>query len=121
MTKVFGRDPILWTTAAAAVVQAFSAFILPVSIEAQGAIAGFTLALLGLMGAAALHDGTWAAALVALLKAGIAVGLAFGLSWSPEQQAEAMFFIQAVLSLLVRQQVVAPVDASGARIGSRAL
>jgi hypothetical protein len=121
MPKILGRDPVLWMTAVAAVVQFISAFVVHVSVEAQGAIAGVTLAVLGLIGAAMLHDGTWAAAVVALFKAAIAAGLAFGLAWSPEQQAEMMFFVQAVLSLLVRQQVVAPVDASGGRIGARPL
>lgn len=119
--KIFGRDPVLWTGAIAAAVQFISAFLLPISVEAQGAIGAASVALFGFIGAAMLHDGTWAAALIAVLKAFIAVGLAFGLAWSPEQQALAMFLVQSVLSLIVREQVQAPVTATGEHIGARAL
>lgn len=121
MGKVFGRDPIVWTTAIAAAVQFVCAFLIHVTPEQEGVIAGVALAVFGLIGAAALHDGTWAAALIALVKAGIAVGLAFGLHWAPEQQATIMFAVQAVLALVVRNQVVAPVTAAGQRLPARAL
>lgn len=119
--KIFGRDPLAWTTAIAALVQFLCAFVLHVSAEQEGVIAGVALAVFGVIGAIALHDGTWAAALMALVKAGIAVGLAFGLHWAPEQQATIMFAVQAVLTLLVRTQVTAPVNAMGQNVGSRAL
>jgi hypothetical protein len=119
--RVFGRDPLAWTTAIAALVQFLSAFVFHASVEQEGVIAAVSLAVFGLIGAVALHDGTWAAAVVTLIKAGIALGLAYGLAWAPEQQATVMFAVQAVLHLLVREQVTAPVDAAGDTIGSRAL
>lgn len=121
MNKVFGRDPLAWTAAIAAVVQFVSAFFIPVSVEQQGTIAGVAIALFGFIGAAKLHDGTWAAAAVALVKALIAVGLAYGLHWAPEQQATVMVAVQTVLTLITREQVTAPVTADGRLIGSRAL
>lgn len=121
MPKVFGRDPMVWTAAAAAIVQFISAFFLPLSVDQQGVIAAVAIALFGFFGAATLHDGTWAAAGLSVLKALIALGLAFGLSWAPEQQATVMITVQALLTLALRRQVTAPVDASGQLIGARAL
>lgn len=121
MGKVFGRDPLAWTAAIAAVVQFVSAFFIPVSVEQQGAIGAVAIALFGFIGAARLHDGTWAAAAVVLVKAMIAVGLAYGLHWAPEQQATVMFGIQAVLTLITREQVTAPITSSGQDIRARAL
>lgn len=119
--KIFGRDPLAWTAAIAAAVQFISAFLIPVSIEQQGVIAAVAIAIFGFIGAAKLHDGTWAAAAVVTVKALIALGIAFGLHWAPEQQATIMVAVQAVLTLLVREQVTAPVNAAGQDIGSRAL
>jgi membrane associated rhomboid family serine protease len=119
--KVFGRDPLAWTTAIAALVQFLSAFVFHASVEQEGVIAAVSLAVFGVIGAIALHDGTWAAAVIALVKAGIALGLAYGLAWAPEQQATVMFAVQAVLTLIVRNQVTAPVNVNGENIGSRAL
>lgn len=121
MGKVFGRDPLAWTTAISALVAFLCAFVFHVTVDQQGVISAVALAVFGVIGAVALHDGTWAAALISLVKAGIALGLAFGLHWAPEQQATVLFAVQAVLHLLLREQVTAPVDAAGRNIGSRAL
>lgn len=119
--KVFGRDPLAWTAALAALVQFISAFVIHVSIEQQGVIAAVAVAVFGFIGAAKLHDGTWAAAAVTVVKALIALGLAFGLHWGPEQQSTILLVVQAVLTLFVREQVTAPVTSSGQDIGARAL
>lgn len=121
MGKVFGRDPLWWTTAIAAAVQFVCAFLIHVTPEQQGVIGALAIAVFGVVGAIALHDGTWAAALMALVKAGIAAGLAFGLHWAPEQQATIMFAVQSLLTLILREQVTAPVDAAGRQLGARAL
>lgn len=111
--KIFGRDPVLWLGLVAAIVQFVSAFLTPISIETQGLIAAFSLAIVGVIQAIVVRDGSAVAAVTGLFKAGIALGLAFGLKWTPEQQAEVMFAVQAVLGLLVRPQVTAPIDARG--------
>lgn len=121
MSKIFGRDPVVWTTAIAALVQFLSAFVFHASVLQEGVIAAVALAVFGVIGAVALHDGTWAAALIALAKAGIALGLAYGLAWAPEQQATVMFAVQALLALFVRGQVTAPINSAGQDVGSRAL
>jgi hypothetical protein len=111
--KIFGRDPVLWLGLVAAIVQFVSAFLTPISVETQGLIAAFSLAIVGVIQAIVVRDGSAVPAVTGLFKAGIALGLAFGLKWSPEQQAEVMFMVQAVLGLLVRPQVTAPIDARG--------
>lgn len=111
--KIFGRDPVLWLALVAGVVQFVSAFLTPISIETQGVIAAFALAIVGVIQAVVVRDGSAVPAVTGLFKAAIALGLAFGLKLSPEQQAEIMFMVQAVLSLLVRPAVTAPIDARG--------
>lgn len=111
--KLFGRDPVLWLSLLAAVVQFFSAFIVHVSMETQGVIAAFAVAIVGVIQAVVVRDGSAVPAITGLFKAGIALGLAFGLKWSPEQQMEVMLMVQAVLALMVRPQVIAPIDARG--------
>lgn len=113
MTKILGRDPVLWLAAVAAAVQFISAFFTPVDIETQGIIAAATLAAVGFIQAVIVRDGSAVPALIGLFKAAVAVGVAFGMSWSPEQQAMVMLFVQAVLSLMVRREVTAPVNAAG--------
>lgn len=111
--KVFGRDPVLWLGLLAAIVQFVSAFFFPISIETQGLIAAFAVAIVGVVQAVVVRDGSAVPAVTGFFKAGIALGLAFGLKWTPEQQAEVMFVVQSVLALLVRPQVTAPIDAQG--------
>lgn len=119
--KIFGRDPLAWTAALAAIVQFVSAFFVHVSVEQQGVISAAAVTIFGFIGAARLHDGTWAAAAVTVVKALIALGLAYGLHWAPEQQSTVLLAVQAILTLFVREQVTAPVNAAGQTIGSRAL
>lgn len=119
--KVLGREPILWTTAVAAIVQFISAFFVPVSADQQGVIAAVAIAVLGFVGAVQLHDGTWAQAFTVVIKALIALAVAFGLHWAPDQQMIFMGLVQAALALIVRQQATAPVTASGQTIGSGSL
>jgi intracellular septation protein A len=116
--KILGRDPLAWTAAAAALIQFVSAFFIHVSIEQQGLITAVAVAIFGFIGAAALHDGTWVAAIVVVFKTAIAAGIAFGLGWTAEQQSVAMLAIAAVLTLATRKEVTAPVTASGETIGS---
>lgn len=114
--RIFGREPVIWTTVVAAAVQFVSAFLIHVPDAAQGAIAAVAVAVFGAIAAFQLHDGTWAQAGIVVIKALIALGLAFGLKWSADQQAEAMFLVQALLALVVRHQVTAPVTALGERL-----
>lgn len=114
--KIFGRDPILWTTAIAAFVQFLTAYVFHLDVTAQGAAAAASIALFGIIGAVMLHDGTWAAATTTVIKTLIALGLALGLKLSPDLQSEIMLMVQGVLALLVRQQVTAPVAADGTRL-----
>lgn len=111
--KIFGREPVLWLGLLAALVQFVSAFLFPISIETQGLIAAFSVAVVGVIQGVVVRDGSAVPAVTGLFKAGIALGLAFGLKWSPEQQVEVMLIVQSALALLVRPQVTAPIDARG--------
>lgn len=119
--KIFGRDPVLWLALVAGIVQFISAFAFPISVSAQGVIAAFSVAIVGVIQAVVVRDGSTVPAVTGLFKAGIALGLAFGLKLAPEQQAEIMFMVQAVLSLLMRSQVTAPVNSSGGVVAKPAV
>jgi hypothetical protein len=113
--KIFGREPALWAALVASAIQMFSAFVLPMSVEAQGALNALTVAVLGAITAFAVSSERGVPALLAAIKALIAVGLAFGLHWSPELQATVMTFAAAIAAMFIRTQVVAPVAAETPR------
>jgi hypothetical protein len=119
--KIFGRDPVLWLALVAAVVQFASAFFFPISVDTQGVISAFAVAIVGVIQAVVVRDGSAVPAITGLFKAGIALSLAFGLKLAPEQQVEIMLMVQAVLSLLVRTQVTAPVNSSGGTVAKPAV
>jgi hypothetical protein len=49
--------------------------------------------------------------LMGVLKALLALGLAFGLKWSPDMQSTVMVAVTALAAMFVRTQVAAPVNA----------
>jgi hypothetical protein len=111
---VFGREPALIVGAASAAIQFVSAVVFPLSVEQQGALNGVVALLLGLVVAWKVSAEKAAAALVAVFQGLIAVGLAFGLDWSPSVQSAVMLLVTAAASFFVRTQVTAPVPARAA-------
>lgn len=106
--KLFGREPALWSAFAASAIAMFSAFILPLSVDQQGVLNAVVAAVLGVVTAVVLKSDGLSAAILGLAKAAIAVGIAFGLAWSPETQAVVMTFAATVTGMFVRTQEVAP-------------
>lgn len=106
--KVFGREPALWSALATSAIALFSAFVLPLSIDQQGVLNAVVAALLGLVTAVMLRSDGISAAILGLVKAILAVGIAFGLAWEPATQAVVMSFAAAVTGMFVRTQEVAP-------------
>ena len=112
MTRlVFGREPAYWLALISGLVAFVSATVMTLTAEQQGVVNACAAALFGAITAGLLAGEKSVAALVGLFKALIAVGLAFGLSLSPEVQSTAMVVVELVLTgVLVRPNVIAPVQ-----------
>lgn len=110
--KIFGREPALILGLFASAVQLFSATVLPLSVDQQGAVNAIAVAIIGFATAAAVSADKAAPAVLGVVQAVLACALAFGFAWSPEVQGAVMAFVTAGVSAFVRTQVVAPVPAS---------
>lgn len=112
MFTIWGREPAQWLGLLSAAVALFSAVVLPLSVEQQGAVIAVATALFGVLGAIAV-SGEKAAPLVAgLVQSVLALALAFGASLSPEIQGSIMAFVAAGVGWYLRTQVTAPVPAA---------
>lgn len=107
--KIFGREPALWLGLIAAAIQLVSSLVFPLTTDQQGVLNALAVAVFGAIAAFAVSRDQGVPALLGALKALIAVGLAFGLHWSPELQGEVMAFATAISAVITRTQVTAPV------------
>ncbi len=114
MTRlIFGREPAYWLALVSGLVAFVSAAVFPLNTEQQGVVNAAAAALVGLITAGVLAGEKSVAAIVGFGKALIAVGLAFGLSWSPEVQSTTMVLVELVLTgVLVRPNVEPKVKAA---------
>lgn len=119
--KWFGRDPVWYTNLFAVILMALGAFGLPLSADQQGVLNAGALAVAGVVIAVKLRSEGQLAMVVQLVKALIAIGLAFGLHLSPDQQFVLVSLVTAVGSGFLRTQVVAPVPKTidGTTVGQR--
>ena len=113
--KIFGREPALVMAFLMSLIALISAFVFPLSIEQQGVLNAGVIALFGLITAALLAREKLVAAVEGFVRALVAIGIAFGLHWSPEQQAVVITFVSLAAALLgIRPQVVASVPPEAA-------
>lgn len=103
------REPALILGFIAAAVQLVSAFVLPLTDAQQGVLNALAIAVAGLLTAVAVRSDQLAPAVLGVVQAALALGLAFGWSLSPENQSVIMAFVAALVSMFVRTQVAAPV------------
>lgn len=111
MGKIFGREPVLWLSLVAIVVKVVSAFLVHVSTDQQAVINAAAAAVAGLLVALTTHDGV-SGAILGVVQAMLALGVGFGLKWTPDQQAMVMSLAATIVAMFVRTQVTAPVPAS---------
>ena len=104
----FKREPALWLALFASAVQMFSAFILNLTIEQQGVLNAVAVAISALLTAVAVRSDQMVPAILGVIKAVLALALAFGLAMSPDNQAIVMTFATATVAMFVRTQVQAP-------------
>lgn len=108
--RVLGREPALILSLVATAVKLLSAFVIAVSPDQQAVINAAAAALVGVLVAAAVHNGL-PAAILGLAQALISLAVGFGLHLAADQQAVLMSFAGSVVAMFVRTQVIAPVPA----------
>ena len=106
--RLFGREPAVVLGLVAALVQLLSATLFDWTVDQQGVINAVAVALAGFLTAWAVSAEAGFAALAGLVKAVIALALAFGLALSPDLQSSLMVVVSAIGAFWVRTQVVAP-------------
>jgi hypothetical protein len=107
--KIFGREPALLLGFAAAALKLLTAFGLDVTADQQTLINAVLAAAVGVWLAIVAKNGAWAAALIQLAQAVMALFVGFGLNWSADKQGLVMAMVAAALALFERTQVTAPV------------
>lgn len=105
------REPALILGLIAAIVQVVSAFVFHLTVDQQGTLNAVAVAVAGLLTALSVKSEQLAPLILGLVQAVIAVGLAFGLVLSPDNQSVIMSLAAAVVAMFVRSVVVAPVPA----------
>lgn len=102
---IFGREPALLLNAVAAAIAVASSLFLPLTAVEQSVLNAAVAAILGLVIAIKVRGGTWAAALITVLQALIALALGFNFDLSPEVQSGVMLLATTVLAFITRQSV----------------
>jgi hypothetical protein len=109
MDKIFGREPILWTTLFAVVLQFVTAFGFALTEVQQATLNAAFAVVLGGVAAAFVSVDRFLPLLVGIIQAVLQVGVAFGLSLSPEQQTTVLAVVAAAVAFWTRGQVEAPI------------
>lgn len=113
------REPALILALVTSIIQVVSAFVLPLTVTQQGVLNAAAVAVMGLVTAIMVNSDQLAPLVLGVIQALLAVGLAFGLAMTPENQSVIMAFAAAVIGMFVRTQVEAPVSAHN-RLGLNA-
>lgn len=107
--KIFGREPVVILGAIAVFLKLLSGYGIEVSETQQTLINTFLAVAVAVASAVVLKNGAVYAALLQLSSAALALFVGFGLDMSTEQQAGWMAFVSAVLAVIERREVTAPV------------
>lgn len=102
-----GREPAQWIGLLSAAVALFSAVVLPLSVEQQGALIAVATAAFGVLGAFAVSAEKAAPLVAGLVQSVLALALAFGAQLDPATQGSIMAFVAAIVGWYLRTQVVA--------------
>jgi hypothetical protein len=109
IVRIFGREPVYILGFIAAALEALSAFGVDLSAGTQTAINAVAAAAVGIITAIVLKNGALAAALVQFAQAAMALLVGLGLDWSADTQSKVMAAVGALVTLWLREKVVAPV------------
>lgn len=108
--KLFGREPAQWIQLASGVL-VFLTPLLHLDAAQNGAVIGVLTAVFGIATGFAVSAEKAAPMVAGLIKALIALALAWRLNMSPEIQSGLMVMVEAGVAWYLRTQVVAPVPA----------
>jgi len=111
VSKIFGREPVLWLALVEIAIKALCALVLHLSPDQQAVVNAAVVAAAGVVVAVSTHDGV-SGAILGLVQAILALGAGFGLHWSADQQAMVMSLASALVGAFVRTQVTAPVPST---------
>lgn len=109
--KLLGREPAQWLQLASGVLVFFTP-LLGLTAEMNGAVMAVLTAVFGIATGLAVSGEKAAPMVAGLLKAMIALALAFKFEISPEVQAGFMVLVEAGVAWYLRTQVTAPVPAA---------
>lgn len=107
--RIFGRDPVLIMAFISSAIAVLSSLLLHLSDTQQGVLNAAVVALFGFIAGGMLARDKAVPAIVGLIKAVIAVAIAFGLHMTPEVQGLVLTLVAAGAALLIRPQVTAAV------------
>lgn len=110
--RLLNREPAVILGLVAALVQLLSATLMDWTVDQQGIINGTAMAVVGFLTALSVSEDAAFAALAGLVKAVIALALAFGLALDPNLQSSIMVLVTALGAFWVRTQVVASESAA---------
>lgn len=106
---MISREPaLLWIGLLAPIVQAVAAFAFDTDPATQGIINAAAVAVAGAVTAFLVRADNLVPAITGAIQALFALAVAFGAGWTSEQQAALMVPLGLVVSILVRDRVVAP-------------
>lgn len=106
------REPALFLISLLApIVQTVAAFAFVDNGEVQGVVNAAAVAVAGALTAAVVRSDKLVPAITGAVTAVLAVAVAFGLDWTPEQQALLVVPITMIAGYVVRDRVEAPVPA----------
>jgi hypothetical protein len=111
--KIFGREPVTILAAIAIALKLAAAYGLDVSDDQQTLINALLACLVAVASAIVLKTGAVYAAILQLSQAALALFVGFGLDLTAQQQAGWMALVSAVLAVVERPAVTAPVPAVG--------
>lgn len=117
MVKIWGRNPAYWAQALAMVVAVLVSFGFPLTGGQEGLLDALFVAIAAVVTAVVVKADNLVPVFVGVMQAAVAVAVGFGLTWSDTQVGLVVGLINMILTgVLVRPNVVAPVDITGTTV-----
>lgn len=112
---ILGREVALWAAAAKALVAVISLWVINLTVDQQGAVNAVVAALLGVIVAAQVKAEKAVPFVIGLVEAGFYLAVSFGWNIPADRQAVVLTLAGAVIAVITRDRVVAPIDEAGNR------
>lgn len=112
---IFGREPAAIVAVIKGVITLIALTLLPLSADQQTALNALAAIVLAAVVAWQVSAEKVFAFVIGLVEAGLYVATSFGLHWSQDKQAALLVVVGAIVALVTRDRVVAPVGPTGGR------